>query len=63
MKQPRTEETVQHSDDQQNTGNHKKRGTPESRGADKFGGTRAGAGNVEKEAKNDAEKDPGQSRD
>ncbi|MBV9735116.1 MAG: hypothetical protein JO209_04345 [Acidisphaera sp.] len=51
MKQPHTEQTVQHTDDQQNTGTHKKPGTPEAGGADRFGGTRAGAENVEKPAK------------
>jgi hypothetical protein len=49
MKQPHTEESVKHSDGQQNTGNHKKPGTPEEHGADKFGGTRAGKENVEKQ--------------
>ncbi|MBV8614153.1 MAG: hypothetical protein JOY66_10340 [Acetobacteraceae bacterium] len=47
MRQPHTEEEVKHSDDQQNTGNHKKPGTPETGGADRFGGTRTGAENVE----------------
>jgi hypothetical protein len=48
MKQPHTEKDIQHSDDQQNTGNHKKPDTRESGGADRFGGTRAGQENVEK---------------
>ena len=48
MKQPHTETTVDHTDDQQNTGNHKKPGTPDAGGADKFGGTRTGADNIEK---------------
>ena len=47
MKQPHTEHTVKHSDDQQNTGNHKKPDAPDAKGADKFGGTRKGAENVE----------------
>ncbi|NYZ15989.1 hypothetical protein HL658_25910 [Azospirillum sp. RWY-5-1] len=47
MKQPHTEQTVKHTDDQQNTGNHKKPDTPDAKGADKFGGTRKGAENVE----------------
>jgi hypothetical protein len=47
MKQPHTEQGVQHTDDQQNTGTHKKPGSKEERGADKFGGTRAGQENVE----------------
>jgi hypothetical protein len=48
MEQKHTEETVKHTDTQQNTGNHKKPGAPDERGADRFGGTRAGAENVEK---------------
>lgn len=44
MKQPHTEGTVEHTDGQQNTGNHNKPGVP---GADALGGTRAGAENVE----------------
>ena len=47
MRQPGTEKDVKHTDDQQNTGNHKKPGTPEAGGADRFGGTRKGAENVE----------------
>ena len=47
MQQPHTEETIEHTDGQQDTGNHKKPGAPDSHGADKFGGTRAGAENVE----------------
>jgi hypothetical protein len=47
MKQPHTEETVRHTGGEQNTGNHKKPGSPDAGGADKFGGTRAGAENVE----------------
>ena len=47
MKQPHTEGDVQHTDNQQNTGNHKKPGTPETKGADRVGGTRAGAEHVE----------------
>jgi hypothetical protein len=49
MKQPHTESTVQHTETQQNTGNHKKPGAPDEHGADRFGGTRAGAENIEKE--------------
>jgi hypothetical protein len=48
MKQPHTEETVKHTDTQQNTGNHKKPGAQDERGADRFGGTRTGAENVER---------------
>jgi hypothetical protein len=47
MKQPHTEETIEHTDDQQNTGNHKKPDAPDAGGADRFGGTRTGADNVE----------------
>ncbi len=47
MKQPHSEETIDHTDDEQNTGNHKKPGAPDAGGADKLGGTRAGAENVE----------------
>ncbi len=47
MKQPHTEETVRHSDGQQNTGTHKERGASDEKGADRFGGTRAGQENVE----------------
>jgi hypothetical protein len=47
MKQPHTEKTVRHTGDQQNTGTHKKPGAPDEKGADRFGGTRAGKENVE----------------
>ena len=47
MKQPHAEAGIEHTDDQQDTGNHKKPGTKEAGGADHFGGTRAGAENVE----------------
>ena len=47
MKQSHTEETVRHTDDQQNTGTHKKPGAPDEKGADRFGGSRAGSENVE----------------
>lgn len=46
-KQPHTEETILHTDDEQDTGNHKVPGAPDAGGADRFGGTRAGAENVE----------------
>ncbi len=48
MKQPHTEDTIQSTDGEQNTGNHKTPDAPEAGGADKLGGTRAGAENVEK---------------
>ncbi len=47
MKQPHTEETIRHTDGEQDTGNHKKPGAEDAGGADKFGGTRKGAENVE----------------
>ena len=47
MKQPHTEESIEHTDDQQNTGNHKVPGNPDTGGADRVGGTRAGAENLE----------------
>ena len=47
MQQPHTEETIDHTDGQQDTGNHKKPGAPDQGGADRFGGTRKGAENVE----------------
>ncbi len=47
MKQPHTEQSVEHTEDQQNTGNHKKPGAVEKAGADRFGGTRTGQENVE----------------
>jgi hypothetical protein len=49
MKQPHTEDTLKHSEDQQNTGNHKKPEAPESGAADRIGGTRVGAENIEPE--------------
>jgi hypothetical protein len=48
MKQPHTEQSIEHTETQQNTGNHKKPGSKDEHGADRFGGTRAGAENVEK---------------
>ena len=47
--QPHTEESIKHTDDEQNTGNHKVPGQPDTGGADKFGGTRKGAEIVEGE--------------
>jgi len=54
LKQPHSEETIEHTDDQQNTGNHKKPGAPDAGGADKLGGTRVGAENVEPSGGKDA---------
>ncbi len=51
MQQPHTEKSIEHSDGEQNTGNHKKPGSKDAEGADRFGGTRAGADNVEAEKK------------
>ena len=47
VKQSHTEETVRHTDDQQNTGTHKEPGAPDEKGADRSGGSRAGSENVE----------------
>ncbi len=47
MKQPHTEQTIDHTDGPQNTGNHKVPGAADAGGADRLGGTRAGAENVE----------------
>ena len=51
MEQKHTEQTIKHTDGEQDTGNHKKPGAPDAGGADKFGGTRTGATNVETPAK------------
>lgn len=48
LEQQHTGRGVDHTDGQQNTGNHKKPDAPEKGGADRFGGTRAGAGNIER---------------
>ncbi len=47
MKQPHTEQSIDHTEGQQNTGNHKKPSAADAGGADRVGGTRAGAENVE----------------
>jgi len=57
MNQPHTEETVHHTDDQQNTGTHKKSNAPDAKGADRFGGTRAGKQNVEQVTEQKEKKD------
>jgi hypothetical protein len=54
MNQPHTDTGVEHTDDQQNTGNHKKPGGKDAGGADRVGGTRAGAKNVEPAGKSAA---------
>ncbi len=51
MQQAHTEQSIEHTNDDQNTGNHKKPGSPEQGGADRFGGTRTGAENVEPDPK------------
>lgn len=48
MKQPHTEDDLRHTEDQQNTGNHKKPDSAEAGSADRLGGTRAGAENAER---------------
>ena len=47
MKQPQTEKAIRETKDQQHTGTHKKPREADAGGADKFGGTRKGAENVE----------------
>ncbi len=47
MKQPHTEETIIHTAGEQDTGNHKVPDAPDAKGADRFGGSRAGSENVE----------------
>jgi hypothetical protein len=49
MKQltPKRALSTRTTSDQQNTGNHKKPGQPDTHGADRFGGTRTGKENVE----------------
>lgn len=41
--QPHTEGSTEHTDAQQDTGNHTKPDAPDAHGADTFGGTRVGA--------------------
>lgn len=48
MKQRYTEQSVEHSDGQQNIGNHKKPDAPDTHGTNKFGGTRTRKESVEK---------------
>ena len=47
MQQPHTEETIEHTEGEQDTGNHKRPQEPDTGGADRHGGTRDGAENVE----------------
>jgi hypothetical protein len=47
MEQKHMGESVEETDGMQNTGNHKKPDAQDANGADKFGGTRTGAENVE----------------
>ena len=47
MKQDHTEESILHTDGEQNTGNHKVPQAPDAKGVDTVGGTRSGAENVE----------------
>ena len=58
MKQPHTETSVDHTEGPQNTGNHKKPGAADAKGADRFGGTRAGAENIEKNTDNKSAERP-----
>ena len=50
MKQPHTEQDLDHTDGQQDTGNHRAPGA--GRGADEVGATRTGAESVEKPKEN-----------
>jgi hypothetical protein len=47
---PNAETAIQREMEQQDTGNHAKPGARDDHGADKFGGTRQGAENVEQPA-------------
>jgi hypothetical protein len=47
MNRSETERDIERTKDQQDTGTHKKPGSKEQAGADRFGGTRAGQENVE----------------
>ncbi len=58
MQQPHTETSIEHTDGQQDTGNHKKPHAEDAGGADRFGGTRTGAENVE-DSVNPANSGPG----
>ncbi len=55
MQQPHTERNIEHADGEQDTGNHKKPGAEGAGGSDRFGGTRAGAENVERVSSDRAE--------
>jgi hypothetical protein len=44
---PNAESAIRKEMEQQDTGNHKAPGALDEKGADRFGGTRQGAGNVE----------------
>lgn len=55
MKQPHTEDQVVHTDDDQNTGNHKRRSASGARKPNEFGGTRTGTKNVENPSSDKAE--------
>jgi hypothetical protein len=49
---PNAETDIQKEMEQQDTGNHKAPGAVDQKGADRFGGTRAGAANVEQKVTN-----------
>ena len=53
MKQPHTEAEVDHTDGQQNTGNHRNSEAKPGGGSDRVGGTRTGADNVEPPSRDD----------
>jgi hypothetical protein len=58
MKQDHTEESILHTSGEQNTGNHKKPGMPDAEGADRHGGTRAGASTLEHGGKTSTQSGP-----
>lgn len=55
QQQPHTETDIEHTDGQQDTGNHYRPEAQEAGGPDRLGGTRAGAGNVERVVPDEAE--------
>ena len=59
MKQPHSEDNIEHTDGEQDTGNHKTPDAVDAGGADRFGGTRAGSQNVENAAPTATEAEPG----
>ncbi len=58
MKQAHTEQTVAHSDGEQNTGNHRHPKAEDKGGVDAHGGTRHGAEHLEPPATKESEAGP-----